>query len=377
MFKNYSRRQFLFRSSAALGTGLLFKACTGTTNSATSESAAQSSTSPTSTSATASTASTSDVTPIRFILDWSLQGTHAPLVVAIEKGYFTQAGLDVKFDRGSGSADSIAKVASDAFDIGFGDINSLIEFNAENPDRQVKAVAIFYNKSPMSIMSLQETGISEPKMLEGKRLGIPAGSATRRLVPLFAKTAGFDINNVEIPAIDSKLQQTLLLTKEIDAIAPYTISALPNLKAEGYGTDRLNIFRFVDYGLDLYGNAVLVPAAFLDEKPDQVRAFLSAFTKGFQDTLADPDAAIAMMAGYDDLFDQALERERLQIAIDTLFLTPEIEANGFGMVDSERFEQTIAQVVEGFGLATIPKPDDILDGSFLPAREERNLAIAS
>jgi NitT/TauT family transport system substrate-binding protein len=365
MIGKYSRRQFLFRGSAAFAIGVSLKACTGTTDSVTSNSATQSSTSP-----------RADAAPIRFILDWALQGTHAPLVVAIEKGYFAEEGLDVSFDRGTGSADSIAKVASDAFDLGFGDINSLIEFNAKNPDRQVKAVAMFYNKSPMAIMALQETGISDPKMLEGKRLGIPAGSATRRLVPLFAKTVGFDVGKVEIPAIDSKLQQTLLLTKEIDAIAPYTTSALPNLQSEGYGPDRLNIFRFVDYGLDLYGNAVLVPVSFLEENPNQVKAFLRAFTKGFQDTLADPDTAIAMMTSYDDLFDQDLERQRLQIAIDTLFVTPEVEVNGFGMVDAERFEQTIAQVVEGFGLASTPEADEVFDGSFLPTREARDITVA-
>jgi len=365
MIGKHGRRQFLFRSSAALGAGLLLKACTSASDSTTSDA-------PSPSSATAPT----EVTTIRFILDWALQGVHAPLLVAIDKGYFAAEGLDVKFDRGAGSADSIAKVASDAFDMGFGDINSLIEFNAENPDRQVKAVAVFYNKSPMSVMSLQETGITEPKLLEGKRLGIPAGSATRRMLPLFAKTAGFDLSKVEIPAIESKLQQTLLLTKEIDAIAPFTTSALPNLKAEGYGPDRLNIFRYSDYGLDLYGNAVLAPAQFLSEKPEQVKAFLRAFTKGFQDTLADPDGAIAIAKTYDDLFDPALERERLQIAIDTLFFNAEVEANGFGMVEPARFETTIGQVVEAFGLASTPQPDDIFDGNFLPPREDRTLAIA-
>jgi NitT/TauT family transport system substrate-binding protein len=366
MMNQYNRRQFLFRGATALGASLLLKACSDRSNSTQLD--------PTSTSVDrASSNQNSGTLPIRFILDWSLQGTHAPLAVGIEKGYFAEEGLEVSFSRGTGSADSIAKVASDAFDIGFGDINSMVEFNAENPDRQVKAVAIYYNKSPMSIMSLRETGISTPKLLEGRRLGIPAGSATRRLLPLFAKTVGFDVDKVEVPAIDSKLQQTLLITKEIDAIAPFTTSALPNLKAEGYDTDQLNVFRFADYGLDLYGNAIIAPAAFIAEKPDQVRAFLRAFTKAFQDTLSDPDGAIAITAKSDSLFDKALERERLQIAIDTLFLNPEVEKNGFGMIEPKRFETTIGQVVEGFGLAATPNAEEIFDGSFLPERESRSL----
>lgn len=366
MMNQYSRRQFLLRGTSTLGASLFLKACSNRS---------QTSLNPTSqpNGNIASPEANSGLASIRFILDWAVQGTHAPLAVGIEKGYFAEEGLNVTFSRGTGSADSISKVAADAFDIGFGDINSMVEFNAENPSRQVRAVAIYYNKSPMSIMSLQETGISTPKLLEGKRLGIPAGSATRKLLPLFAKTVGFDASKVELPAIDSKLQQTLLITKEIDAIAPFTTSALPNLKAEGYGSERLNVFQFVDYGLDLYGNAIIAPAAFLAEKPDQMRAFLRAFTKAFQDTLRDPDGAIAMTAKYDSLFDKALERERLQIAIDTLFINSEVAENGFGMVEPKRFETTIAQVVEGFGLATAPKSADIFDGSFLPERSSRSL----
>lgn len=364
MVRRHGRRTFLTRGSAALGASLLLKACV---SAPTSTQSAGSAASP--------TAATGELAPIKFILDWAIQGVHAPIGVAMKKGYFEAEGLDVTFERGAGSADAIAKVASRAFDMGFGDINSLMEFNVKNPDTPVKAVAIYYNKSPMSVMSLAETGITEPALLEGKKLGIPAGSATRRMMPLFAQVTGFDLTKVEMPAIESKLQQTLLLTKEIDAIAPFTISALPNLKQEGYPPEKLNIHRFSDYGLDLYGNAVLVPAAFLEENPEPVKGFLRALTKGLQDTLSNPDEAVEIMAGFDDFYEIPMERERLQIAIDTLFLSPEVEANGFGAVDPSRFKQTIDQVVQGFELGTTPAPEDVFDDRFLPPLEDRQLSV--
>ncbi len=361
MLGRHSRRKFLLYSSAALGSSALLKACApSTTETADVETAASD-----------TTASTP--TAIKFTLDWAIQGVHAPIGVAIEKGYFAEEGLDVSFERGSGSADSISKVAAGTFDMGFGDINSLMEFNVKNPDTPVKAIAIYYNKSPMAVMSLAETGIAEPQMLEGKKLGIPSGSATRRLIPLFSQVTGFDLAKVDMPAIEPKLQQTLLLTKEIDAIAPYTISALPNLNKEGYSPDKLNIHRFADFGLDLYGNAVIAKASFLEENPEQAKGFLRALTKGLQYTISNPDEAVKIMGSYDDLYEIPIERERLQIAIDTLFLSPEVEANGFGPVEASRFKQTIDQVVQGFELETVPEPGQVFDDSFLPPLADRML----
>ncbi|WP_430683485.1 ABC transporter substrate-binding protein [Leptolyngbya sp. AN02str] len=355
----FRRRTFLVQAVAAIATVLMLKACTSP----------QAPSEPTSAEAT----STSNSATVRFTLDWAVQGVHAPIGVAIEKGYFAEEGVDVAFEPGTGSADAITKVASGAFDMGFGDINSLMEFNVNNPETPVRAVAIYYNQSPMAVMTLDESGITDPKQLEGKKLGIPAGSATRRLLPLFAQTVGFDEAQVELPAIESKLQQTLLLTKEIDAIAPFTISALPNLKEAGYPPERLNIFRFTDYGLDLYGNAVIVSASYLENNPEAVRGFLRALARGLQDTLSNPDEAIDIMAEFDDLFEKDLERERLQIAIDTLFLSPEVTQNGWGAVDPQRFERTIDLVVSGFGLARTPAANEIFDAQYLPDAAERSL----
>lgn len=374
--KPIGRRRFLVYGTAALGSSVLLKACTSPT-------ATTSSTSPEASPATDASPAPSPTSPvaagnltnIRFMLDWVPQGIHAPLAVAIEKGFFAEEGLNVSFDRGSGSTVAISKVASGNYELAMGDVNSLPEFNQKNPQTQVRAVAVYYNKSPMAIATLKESGISEPKMLEGKTMATPSGSAVRRMFPLFAQATGIDFDKVEQPVVEPKLQTQLLANKQVDSIGIFTVSTLPNLQDAGFDEGKLNLFRFVEHGLNLYGNSILARADFLEQRPEVVQAFLRAFTKGVQDTLKDPDGAIQMMAKYDSTFKVPLERKRLQLAIDTLITSPEVEQNGFGGVDEARFETTLKQVVDGFKLTQTPKLKDVFNPDFLPPKEQRMLTV--
>jgi NitT/TauT family transport system substrate-binding protein len=79
-------------------------------------------------------------TDIKFTLDWKFQGPTAAFIVAKEKGYFAEEGLDVVIDAGNGSAGAVTRVASGAYQIGFADINTLVEFNVANPGQRVQAV---------------------------------------------------------------------------------------------------------------------------------------------------------------------------------------------------------------------------------------------
>ena len=113
-------------------------------------------------------------TPIRFTLDWRFEGPSAPFLAAIEKGYFAEEGLDVTIDSGAGSLESIPRVATGPYDMGFGDINSLIRFRDQNPEVGVKAVMMVYNRPPFAIVGRASRGISEDiESLRGKRLRRP------------------------------------------------------------------------------------------------------------------------------------------------------------------------------------------------------------
>ena len=71
---------------------------------------------------------------VKFSLDWKFEGPSAAYLLALDKGYFADEGLDVTIDTGQGSLEAIPRVASGVYQFGFADINSLIKFGDKNPE---------------------------------------------------------------------------------------------------------------------------------------------------------------------------------------------------------------------------------------------------
>lgn len=309
--------------------------------------------------------------PVKFTLDWAYQGPQAPFLVALYKGYFAAEGLDVIIDRGYGSADAVTKIATGVYDMGFADINSMIEFNVQNPDRALIAVAIVYDYAPFSIVTLRGRGIERPQDLVGRTLGAPAGDASRRLFPVFAKVTGINPAMVNWVTMEPALRERLLILGQVDAVSAHFFTAVLNLKAMGVTEEEIVVLLYAEHGLDLYGNAVMCSPKLLQEKPEAVRAFLRALTRAWHDTLANPEEAVSFVRRRDPLIDPAVELERLILAINVCMLTPDVLERGFGDARPERLARAIALVAEGFGLPSAPSVEEIFTPAYLPPREER------
>ncbi|MEO1590542.1 MAG: ABC transporter substrate-binding protein [Cyanobacteria bacterium J06632_22] len=319
-------------------------------------------------------AAPAEMTPVSFTLSWLLQGVDGPLTLAIDRGYFAEEGLDVSFERGFGSSDTASKIAAGQYDMGFGDIYSMIEFNQQNPDDKLIAVAVTINKAPFALLTFKESGIESLDDVAGKKLGAPVGDAPRRLWPVLATEVGVDAEAVEWVSMEPKLRQSFLLQGNVDAISGFTYSMIPALVEAGKTLDDMTIFYYTENGLNFYGNVILVKESFLEENPEVVRGFVAAYIKGLQDTVSDPEAGLeAVMAAGDELMDADAERLRLQIAMDGLLVNEEVEEIGFGAIDPARLEATIAQTVAGFDLPETPAVEDVFDDSFLPPLEERQV----
>ena len=312
-------------------------------------------------------------TGVRLSLEDRLEGPSAFFLVPQDKGYFRDEGLDVTIEEADSALDSIAHVASGAYDLGFADINALIRYRDRNPAAPVKAVFMVYNKPPFAVVGRKSRGIVDPMSLEGKNLGAPPASATFDQWPIFAKLNAINPAKVAIETIGIPVRAPMLAAGQLDAVLGYSFRVYVDLKDRGVPVDDIVLLPMANYGLKLYGSAIIVNSKFAADKPTVVAAFLEAFSKGLKDTIRNPAAAVNSVLERDDLARKEVELERLRMAIRDNVVTPEARANGLGVIDAARLTAAIDQIALTYPFKFKPKADDIFDPAFLPAAANRRL----
>ncbi|HVL56831.1 MAG TPA: ABC transporter substrate-binding protein [Burkholderiaceae bacterium] len=314
-------------------------------------------------------------TKIRFQLDWRFEGPAALFLAAQAKGYFKEEKLDVTIDAGNGSANAVNRVATATYDMGFADIAALMEFWGNNPGAPGKPVAVMmvYNNTPATVFALKKSGIRAPADLAGKKLGAPVFDAGRKAFPIFAKVNNLDPAKVSWTSMDPPLRETMLARGDVDAITGFYFTSLLNLNARGVADDDIVMLPYPQYGVKLYGNAIIAAEDFLRKNPDAVRGFLRAFTRATRDVLADPEGHVKYVKQRDPIIDEALELRRLKLAIQSTIATPDAKADGFGDINPERLALMASQVSETFALKERVDGSRIFDRSFLPPKEQRDI----
>jgi len=298
-------------------------------------------------------------TPVKFQLDWRFEGPSAMFLVPAAKGYFKDAGLDVTVDSGNGSGAAVTRVASGTYDMGFADLAALMEFHANNPDAPNKPVAVMmvYNNTPASVMALKKSGIKTPADLSGKKLGAPVFDAGRRAFPIFQQAN--NVTNVQWTAMDPPLRETMLVRGDVDAITGFTFTSLLNIEARGVPPADVTVMAYPDFGVKLYGNAIIASPKMIKENPEAIKAFLAAFAKGAKEVIADPAKAIEAVKARDGIINTQLEVRRLQLAIDTVINSPSAREEGFGQVKAPRLALMASQVSDAFKTKSRVKADQV------------------
>jgi NitT/TauT family transport system substrate-binding protein len=310
---------------------------------------------------------------IKLSLDGPLEGPAALFLLPQDRGYYRSEGLDVTVEEGASALDPITHVASGGYELGFADINALIRYRDQNPAAPVKAVFMLFNKPPFAIVGRKSRGISDPKSVEDKKLGGSPAGATYDQWPIFAKLNDIELAKVAVEKISVPVRAPMLAAGQLDAVLGYSYRVYIDLKDRGVPVDDVVLLPMANYGLKLYGSAIIVNSKFAADRPEAVAAFLRAFQKGLKDSIKNPSAAVDSLLKRDDLGKREVELERLRMAIRDNIVTPEVRANGLGAIDGARLTEAINQIALTYAFRAKPKTGDIFDPAFLPAAADRKL----
>ena len=279
------------------------------------------------------------LTRIRLPMGYIPNIQYAPFYVAVEKGYFADAGIEIEFDY-KFETDGVALVG--AGELPFAVVSGEQVLLARAQGLPVTYVAAWYQQYPVSVIAKSELGVIVPKDLKGQKIGLP-GLFGANYIGLRALLDAGELNesDVTLDAIGFN-QVELMAADQQNIIVGYAANEPIQLRAQGIAVTELRVAEYAQ----LASNGILASETVIKENPKLVRAFIGAFLKGLEDTIANPDQAFTMSESYIPNFsdlDADVQMQVLETSIE------QWRAERLGYSDPQAWEN-MQDVLLGMGL---------------------------
>ena len=259
------------------------------------------------------------------ILDYLPNAVHIPIYNALAKGYYKDAGIDLKIETPTSTSDTIKLMAAGKADFG---ITSMLDFLTTY--QQDSSIRIFsaVEQSPLgSIVGFQKSGVTRPKDLEGKLVGVTGVPSDLAALNSIVAYDGGDPTKVENITIGFNAVQNV--------VSGAVQAAIGFWNSEGVQLSAMEptfIFRLDEFGAPTYPELVLFARnAFLESDPCTVQAFVDATAKGYADMVANPDAALQTLLDQT----QGLALNETKTQLDALMPVFKGDAPAYGHVNMD------------------------------------------
>lgn len=311
---------------------------------------------------------------LRFLLNSGFSGANAWFLVAQERGYFRDEGIEVEFVPGRGAFTAAGRMIEENFDAGYGDIQATYEQAARLPGKAPVGVYMVMDTSPSVIILPAASPVMAPKALAGRTITGHGTDVALNTFEQYAAKTGLDPRSVKIVANDGnwKVLIGLLDDHRSDALFGYLSTSSAAIRsAGGKVSDRLRFLKFRDAVPELYGSSLMVSPALLRDQPDLARGLVRAVNRGVMDTLCEPKAAIDLLVAHNPDQDAIVELARLMDTVDDMGGAERIARSGVGDIDPERMRSGLELTAAQRKLPRTPELGEVFDPALLPGMEER------
>ncbi|MDE2791522.1 MAG: ABC transporter substrate-binding protein [Paracoccaceae bacterium] len=298
--------------------------------------------------------------PLSVQLSWLVDAGSIGEVVALQKGYFADRGLDVELLPGGPTANAIQELLGGTVDIAVGYAPQIMY--AANNKLPIISFAATFQKAPLTFFSLGEKNIMSIKDWKGMRIG-SAQSALPQVIAIL------DYNGLSLEDITFvQAQVPALLQDQVDVVGawPTNTAALEPVTSNPGGYNTQSIW---DNGLQFQSNYLIATKPTLDEKADLLAAYLEAVDAGWSFAADNPGEAIDILVAYAPALNPEKERAALDVMVSEYVFTDETMEYGFGNVSSERWQQTLDTYIAIGEIDSSMTHADVFDSRILDSVE--------
>lgn len=264
--------------------------------------------------------------------DWLLSNGQIGDIVAAEKGYYKEAGLEVEFSPGGPNSATVPPVVSGAATLGqFSETAQL--FNARAGGVPVKILACGFRTGPYAFTSKPSKPLRSVDDLRDVRIGVQP--TARFIIDAIAAKNGIPIDELQIVSVG--FDKGPLVNGDVDAIGGW----ITNTQALSVvGDDRIDLL-VSDLGLPAYADVYFATDDAIENNADQLAAFIGAASRGWGFVHANPKEAVDIMVGATDGLDKEWELKTIDLVLELSF-DENTAKGGWGVFDPASLEEQLA-----------------------------------
>ena len=297
--------------------------------------------------------------PMKLTLNFLAGGPQAGFMYAKALGLYEKAGINLTIEEGRGSGTTAQLVATGQTDVGFADAPAAMQLRAKNAP--VKIIAPILQTNGFAIITLEDSGITKPADLAGKRLAVQPGTAQTTLLKAILTANNMDESKVNIINIDPSALVGTLIEKKVDAILAG--ADFQSVQLRDRGLKVRDIF-YRDVGVPTVGLSVIARDDKLTADPELYRKFVAVSLEGWDMARKNPAAAAeAVVKQFPSATKDQIQK---QLEVD-LKLVCAPGATAMGRVPDQNWQTTYTLLTKYLDLPTTKPVGDYYTNDYLPA----------